>query len=141
MSLSKSATRAAASTVRAGEGSLCPFTGPPRGGLFALEAATFAPTDALLCPGDDQFCSRHWFATATGSSLRAPPRLLHLVERIPNPNDRPSFLRSILTVVLHHCRYNSSNIPSVRKNLKVTSHARRKEVFTSHTGDRNILGP
>jgi hypothetical protein len=68
----------------------------------------------------------------------APFRLAH---RIRDPDDRPTFLRSVLTVPLHHCRYNSSNIPSVRKNLQVTNHARRKEVFASRAGDRNILGP
>jgi hypothetical protein len=50
MSVSKSATRAAALSVRAGEGSLRPFMGPLGGGLLAPEAAAFALADALLCP-------------------------------------------------------------------------------------------
>jgi hypothetical protein len=93
------------------------------------------------CARGGRFRSRHRFATARGSSLRAPPRLLRLAHRIRDPDDRPAFLRSILTVPLHHCRYNNSNIPSVRKNLQVTSHARRKEVFASRAGDQNILEP
>jgi hypothetical protein len=88
-----------------------------------------------------RFRSRHRFATARGSSLRAPPCLFHLTHRIHDPDDRPAFLRSVLTVPLHHCRYNSSTIPPIRKNLQVASHARRKEVFASRAGDQNILGP
>jgi hypothetical protein len=53
--MSKSATRATAPSVRAGEGSLRPFTGPPGGGLLAPEAAAFALADALLCLGADSF--------------------------------------------------------------------------------------
>ena len=48
MFVSKSATRAAAPSVRAGEGSLRPFVGPPEGGLPTPEAAAFAPAEALL---------------------------------------------------------------------------------------------
>jgi hypothetical protein len=126
---------------RAGEGDPRPFMGPLGGGLLPPEAAAFALADTLLCPRGGRFRSRHRFATARGSSLRAPPRLLRLTHRIRDPDDRPAFLRSVLTIPLHHCRYNNSNIPSVRKNLQVTSHARRKEVFASRAGDRNILGP
>jgi hypothetical protein len=61
------------------------------------------------------------------------------MERIPDPNDHAALLRSVLTILLHHCRYNSSNISSVRKNLQVMSHARRKKVFASRVGDQNIL--
>jgi hypothetical protein len=57
MSVSKSATRAAAPSVRAGEGSLRLFTGPPEGGLLAPEAAAFALADALLCPGVASFAA------------------------------------------------------------------------------------
>jgi hypothetical protein len=51
MSMSKSATRAAAPSVRAGEGSLRPFTGSLGGGLLKPEAAAFALADTLLCLG------------------------------------------------------------------------------------------
>jgi hypothetical protein len=57
MFVSKSATRVAAPSVRAGEGSLRPFTGPPEGGLLAPEAAAFALADALLCPGAASFAA------------------------------------------------------------------------------------
>jgi hypothetical protein len=70
-----------------------------------------------------------------------PPHPLGLAERIPDPNNRPALLSSVLTILLHHCRHNSSNIPSVRENLQVTSHVRCKYVFASRTGDRNILWP
>jgi hypothetical protein len=70
-----------------------------------------------------------------------PPHPLGLAERIPDPNDRSSLLCSVLTTLLHHCRHNSSNIPSVWENLQVTSHTRRKYVFASCAGDRNILWP
>jgi hypothetical protein len=35
----------------AGDGGSRPFVGPPGGGLVSLEAAVFAPIDALLGPG------------------------------------------------------------------------------------------
>ena len=75
MSVSKSATRAAASSVRAGEGNLHPFAGSPEGGLPAPEAAAFAPAEDLLGPG------AAGFAAGTGLLLLgaadfAPPRAL-----------------------------------------------------------------
>jgi hypothetical protein len=63
------------------------------------------------------------------------------VHGICHPDDHPRLLRSVLTVLVHHCRHNSNNIPSVRKHPQVTSHARRKEVFPSGVRDRNVLGP
>jgi hypothetical protein len=71
--MSKSTTRAAASSVRAGEGSVRLFAGPPEGGLPALEAAAFALAEALLGPG------AAGFAAGTGLLLPgaadfAPPR-------------------------------------------------------------------
>jgi hypothetical protein len=55
MSVSKSATRAAASSVCGGEGNLRPFEGSPEGGLPAPEAATFAPVEDLLGLGAASF--------------------------------------------------------------------------------------
>jgi hypothetical protein len=91
--------------------------------------------------GHSRFRSRHRLATAGGCSLRAPPRPLRLAHGIDHPDNRPALLRSILTVLVHHYRHNSSNILSVRKHPQVTSHARRKEVFASRAGDQNVLGP
>jgi hypothetical protein len=134
MSVPKSTTR------HAGEGGLRPFTGPPGAACSRQRRQpSHLPTPSV--PGGGRFRSRHQFATARGSNLHAPPRPLRLAHRIRDPDDRPTFLRSVLTVPLHHYRYNSSNIPSIRKNLQVTSHARRKEVFASRAGDLNILGP
>jgi hypothetical protein len=85
----------------------------------------------FAAPGRSRFHSRHQLATAGGHSLRASSRPLRLAHGVDHPDDRPALLRSILTVLVHHCRHNSSNIPSVRKHSQVTSHARRKEVFAS----------
>jgi hypothetical protein len=57
MSVSKSATRAAAPSNHAGEGSLRPFTGPREGGLPVPEVAAFAPAEALLGPGAAGFAA------------------------------------------------------------------------------------
>jgi hypothetical protein len=106
---------------------------------YAPAKAAFAPSRARLrvaCPRQKQQPSHLpkpcW---ARGRPVSQPTllcycperqtsrlsRLLRLTKGIPDPNDRPTFLHSFLTVLLHHCRYNSSNIPSVRKNLQVTS--------------------
>jgi hypothetical protein len=57
MSVSKSATRAVASSVRSGEGNLRPFGGSPEGGLPAPEAATFTPAEDFLGPGAAGFAA------------------------------------------------------------------------------------
>jgi hypothetical protein len=64
--MSKSATRAAASSVRGGEGNFCPFAGSPKGGLPAPEVAAFAPTEDFLGPG------AAGFAAGAGLLLSAP---------------------------------------------------------------------
>jgi hypothetical protein len=89
MSVSKSATRAAAPPVCAGEGSLRPFTGPPEGGLLVPEEAACALADALLCPGAASFAvgtglllpgaaaftlPRTFFASHKGSSILTTAR-------------------------------------------------------------------
>jgi hypothetical protein len=139
MSVSKSTTRAAASSVRGGDGNLRPFAGLPESGLPAPEEAAFAPTEdflglgvagfaagaSLLLPGAADFAPPAFFASRKGSPI------LTTVRRFC----------AALTILLHHCRYNSNNIPSVRKNLEVTSHTRRKYVFANRAGDRNILWP
>jgi hypothetical protein len=73
MSVSKSATRATASSVRAGEGNLRPFAGPPEGGLPAPEAAAFAPAEALLGPGVAGFAADTGLLLP-GAADFAPPR-------------------------------------------------------------------
>jgi hypothetical protein len=51
MSVSKSATRAAATSVRASDGGLRSFAASAEGSLPAPEAAALAPTEDLLGPG------------------------------------------------------------------------------------------
>jgi hypothetical protein len=51
MSMSKSVTRAAATSVRAGDSSLRSFVGSAEGSFPAPEAAAFAPAEDLLGPG------------------------------------------------------------------------------------------
>jgi hypothetical protein len=77
--------------------------------------------------------------SAGGSSLRSPPRPLR--PGLMQPDDRLALLRSSLTILVHHCRHNSSNIPPVRKHSPITNHARYKKVFAGRAGDRNILRP
>jgi hypothetical protein len=144
MSVSKLATRAPTSSTRTGEGTLRPLTGSPEGGLPAPEEATFAPVEDFLGPRVAGFvvgASLLLPGAADFGGGPPPPPPLGLAERIPDPNDRSSLLCSVLTTLLHHCRHNSSNIPSVWENLQVTSHTRRKYVFASCAGDRNILWP
>jgi hypothetical protein len=57
ISVSKSATRVVAPPVRAGEGSLRSFTGPPGGGMLVPEAAAFSLADALMYPGSASFAA------------------------------------------------------------------------------------
>jgi hypothetical protein len=143
MSVSKLATRAPTSSTRTGEGTLRPLTGSPEGGLPAPEEATFAPVEDFLGPRVAGFVvgASLLLPGAADFAPPPPPPPPGLAERIPDPNDRSSLLCSVLTTLLHHCRHNSSNIPSVWENLQVTSHTRRKYVFASCAGDRNILWP
>jgi hypothetical protein len=88
-----------------------------------------------------RFRSRRRLATAGGSSLRAPPRSLRLTPRIGKPDNRPTLLHSIMAILVHHCRHNSMNIPSVRENPQATSYTRRRHVFALCPGDRKIFWP
>jgi hypothetical protein len=72
MSVSKSATRAAASSVRDGEGSLRPFAGPLEGGLPAPEAAAFAQAEALLGPGAAGFAVGNGLLVPRATDFAAP---------------------------------------------------------------------
>jgi hypothetical protein len=70
--ISLSATRAAASSVRAGEGSLRPFAGPPEGGFPALEAAAFARAEALLGQGTAGFAADNGLLLPGAADFTAP---------------------------------------------------------------------
>jgi hypothetical protein len=72
MSVSKSTTRAAAPSVRAGEGSLRPFAGPPEGGLPTPEVAAFAPAEALLGPGAASFTAGNGLPLPGAADFAAP---------------------------------------------------------------------
>jgi hypothetical protein len=73
MSVSNLATRAAASSVRGGEGNLRPFAGSPEGGLPAPEAAAFAPAKDLLGLGAAGFVASADLLLP-GAADFAPPR-------------------------------------------------------------------
>jgi hypothetical protein len=60
-------------------------------------------------------------AGARGGRLRTGPRHLRLAPRVRQPGVRLALPRPILAIFLHHCRYNSTNISSVRENLHLTS--------------------
>jgi hypothetical protein len=114
--------------------------GSARGRLGSARGCSLRARRCLAGPRGSRFRSRHRLATAGGSSLRAPPRPLRLARRVYHLDDGPTLLRSVLMVLVHHCRHNNSNIPSIRKHLQVACHAGRIEVFASRAGDRNILG-
>jgi hypothetical protein len=73
MSVSKSATRAAATSVRAGDGSLRSFAGSAEGSLPALEAAAFTPAEDLLGPGAASFAAGGGLLLPRATDF-APPR-------------------------------------------------------------------
>jgi hypothetical protein len=140
MSVSKSATRAAATSVRAGDGGLRSFAASAEGSLPTPRAAALAPTEDLLGPRAVGLVAGDGLLLP-GAADFAPPRLLRFAERVPDPSDRPALPRRVLTIPLHHYQYNSSNIPPIRKNLQLTRHTRRKYVFTGRAGDRNVPWP
>ena len=72
MFVSKSATRAAAPSVRVSEGSLRPFAGPPEGGLPVPEATAFAPAEALLGPGAAGFAAGNDLLLLGAADFTAP---------------------------------------------------------------------
>jgi hypothetical protein len=97
---------------------------------FRLSSARRGWRPSLLCGhGREQLAgaeggrlrAQRRLAGAGGGRLRAPPRHLDLAARVLDPHERPAFPRRVLAILLHHCRYNSSNIPSVRKNLHLMS--------------------
>jgi hypothetical protein len=73
MSVSKSATRAAATSVLAGDGGLRSFTGSAEGSLPAPEAAVLAPTEDLLGLGAAGFTADGGLLLP-GAADFAPPR-------------------------------------------------------------------
>ena len=92
MSVSKSATRAAATSVRAGDGGLRSFAGSAEGSLPAPEAAALAPAEdllglgaagftaggGLLLPGVADFAPPHaFFASRKGSPTLVTARCFH----------------------------------------------------------------
>jgi hypothetical protein len=100
--------------------------------------AAFAASGTLLDTGG-RFRRQRRLASTGGSSLCSSPRPLR--PGLMKPDDRLALLRSSLTILVHHYRHNSSNIPPVRKHSPITNHARCKKVFAGRVGDRNILRP
>ena len=113
--------------------------GSGRGRLCSASAGCLHDIRHLAGPGGGRLRRQRRLATAGGGSLRSPPRPLW--PSLGQPDDRPTLLRSFLTILVHHCRHNSSNIPSIRKHSQVTNHARCKKVFAGRAGDRNVLRP
>jgi hypothetical protein len=113
-----------------------------RGGLHRLGTTGGSRLCSLRRPAgcrDGRLRRQRRLASAGGSSLRSPP--LPLRPGLMKPDDRLALLRSSLTILVHHCRHNSSDILPIRKHFPVTNHARCKKVFTGRAGDRNILRP
>jgi hypothetical protein len=92
----------------------------------------------LAGPGDGWLRSRWWSAAAGGEGLRASPRPLDLATRVLDPSEHPMLPCRILTILVHHCRYNSTNILSIRKNLHLMGQMRRKYVLAARPGDQNV---
>jgi hypothetical protein len=109
-----------------------------RGRLGSAGADRLRALRHLAGPRGGRLRRQRRLPTAGDGSLRSPPRPLRPSFR--EPDDRPALLRSFLAILVHHCRQNSSNIPSVRKHSQVTSHARRKKVFASRAGIGTSLG-
>jgi hypothetical protein len=76
-----------------------------------------------------------------GRKSSRPPRLLRLAKSVPDPSDRLVFPLCFLAILLHHCRYNNSNIPSVRKNLHFMSQTGRKYVLAGRPRNWNVPWP
>jgi hypothetical protein len=55
-----------------------------------------------------------------GGRLHNSTCLLDHATRVPDPSERPALPRRILVIFIHHCRYNTSNILPIRKNLHLT---------------------
>jgi hypothetical protein len=140
MSVSKSAPPVAASSVPTGDASLRSIR-LSRGRLARARSGSPRTHRRLARPEDGTLHGRWWLAAARGGGLRASPRPLHLAHRVPDPSDCPALPRRILTILVHHRRYNSSNIPSIRKNLQLTGHTRRKYVLAGRMGNRNVPWP
>jgi hypothetical protein len=113
--------------------------GSGRGRLGSADAGCLHDIRHLAGPRAGRLRRQRRLATAGGGSLRGPPRLLR--PSLGQPDDRPALLRSFVTILIHHCLHNSSNIPSIRKHSQVTNHARCKKVFAGRAGDRNVLRP
>ena len=83
MSVSKSATRVAATSVRAGDSALRSFAGSAEGSLPTPEAAAFAPAKDFLGPGVAGFIAGGGLLLS-GAAGFALPRAL-LTSRLGSP--------------------------------------------------------
>jgi hypothetical protein len=84
MSVSKSATRVAATSVRTGDGSLRSFAGSAEGSLPAPEAATLTPAEDLLGPGVAGFATYGGLLPPRAADF-APPRVFFASQKGPRP--------------------------------------------------------
>jgi hypothetical protein len=103
MTMSKLATHAAATSVRAGDGGLRSFAALAEGSLPAPEAAALAPAKDLLGPGAVGLVAGGGLLLPGAADFAPPPpRLLRFAERVPDHSDRPALPRRVLTISLHH---------------------------------------
>jgi hypothetical protein len=98
--------------------------GSVRGRLGSADADRLRALRHLAGSRRGRLRSQHRLATTGDGSLCTPPRSLRFTPSVGEPDDLPALLHSILAIFVHHCRHNSSNIPSVRKHSQVTSHVR-----------------
>jgi hypothetical protein len=123
-----------------GEGSSWTFVAPSEADLVPPAPAAFTLSSNLPDPGAAALAaSEGWLPPGTVAFAPPPPRPLR--PGLREPDDRPALLRSFLPILVHRCRHNNSNIPSVRENLQSTSYTRRRHVFALCLGDRKILWP
>jgi hypothetical protein len=82
----------------------------------SLSSARWRGRPSLMC---GQGRRRH--AVVGGGRLHTRLCHLRLTPRFHQPGERPTLPRHVLAILLHHCRYNSTNILSTRENLHLMS--------------------
>jgi hypothetical protein len=124
-----------------GEGNSRTFAAPSGADLVPPAPAAFALSGNLPDLGAAAFAASEGWLPPGMAAFAPPPPPRPLRPGLREPDDRPTLQRSLLPILVHHCRHNNSNIPSVRENLQSTSYTRRRHAFTLCPGDRKILWP
>jgi hypothetical protein len=139
--MSRSAPPAAASSVRTGDGGLRSIVGSAEGGFPEPAATTLAPDEDLLGPGTAGFVAGGGLLLPETVDFAPPRALFTLRPGSPTLVNARRFRVASWRSLSIICRYNSNNIPSVRKNLHLTGQTRRKYVLAGRPGDRNVPWP